>query len=39
MYKSRGNKELFDEDFIKERLSVIGNPSEAIKKVLDFEVF
>ena len=39
MYKSRGNKGLFDEEFIKERLSVIGNPLEAIKKVLDFEVF
>ena len=39
MYKSRGNKGLFDEEFIKECLSVIGNPLEAIKKVLDFEVF
>ena len=39
MYKSRGNKGLFDEEFIKKRLSVIGNPLEAIKKVLDFEVF
>jgi IS5 family transposase len=39
MYKSRGNKGLFDEEFIKERLSVIGNPLEAIKKVHDFEVF
>jgi IS5 family transposase len=39
MYKSRGNKGLFDEEFINERLSVIGNPLEAIKKVLDFEVF
>jgi IS5 family transposase len=39
MYKSRGNKRLFDEEFTKERLSVIGIPLEAIKKVLDFEVF
>ena len=39
MYKSRGNKGLFDEESIKKRLSVIGNPLEAIKKVLDFEVF
>ena len=39
IYKSRGNKGLFDEEFIKECVSVIGNPLEAIKKVLDFEVF
>jgi hypothetical protein len=34
MYKSLENKGLFDEEFIKERLSVIGNPLEAIKKYL-----
>jgi hypothetical protein len=39
MYKSRGNKGLFDEEFIKECLSVIGNPLKKKKKVLDFEVF
>jgi IS5 family transposase len=39
MYKLQGNKELFDEEFIKERLSVIGRPLEVIKKVLDFNVF
>ena len=39
MYKSRGNKGLFDEEFINECLLVIGNPLESIKKVVDFEVF
>jgi IS5 family transposase len=39
MYKSRGNTGLFDEEFTKERLSVIGNPLEAINKALDFELF
>ena len=39
MYKSRGKKGLFDEEFTKERLSAIGNPLEAISKALDFEMF
>lgn len=39
MYKTRGNKGLFDEEFTKERLSSIGNPLEAISKVIDFELF
>lgn len=39
MYKTRGNKGLFDEEFTKERLSAMGNPLEAISKVLDFEIF
>ena len=30
MYKTRGNKGLFDEEFTKERLSAMGNPLEAI---------
>ena len=39
MYKSRGKKGLFDEEFTQERLSAIGNPLEAINKVIDFELF
>jgi len=39
MYKTRGNKGLFDEEFTKERLSAMGNPLEAISKVIDFELF
>lgn len=39
MYKTRGNKGLFDEEFTKERLSTIGNPLESISKVIDFEIF
>jgi len=39
MYKSRGNKGLFDEEFTMERLSAIGNPLEAITTVIDFELF
>ena len=39
MYKPRGKKGLFDEEFTKERLSAIGNPLEAISKALDFEMF
>ena len=38
-YKTKGNKGLFDEQFIIERLSVIGNPLEKISKVIDFESF
>jgi len=39
MYKTRGNKSLFDEQFNNEQLSSMGNPLEAISKVLDFEMF
>jgi IS5 family transposase len=39
MYKLRGNTGLFDEEFTKERLSVIGNPLEAMNNALDFELF
>ncbi|NQY09015.1 MAG: hypothetical protein HRT71_05790 [Flavobacteriales bacterium] len=39
MYKTQGNKGLFDEEFSKERLSTIGNPLESISKVIDFEIF
>jgi IS5 family transposase len=39
MYKTRGKKGLFDEEFTKERLSAMGNPLEAISKVIDFELF
>lgn len=39
MYKTRGNKGLFDEQFNNEQLSSIGNPLEAISKVIDFEMF
>tara|TARA_Y100000294_G_scaffold164039_1_gene170468 strand:+ start:84 stop:1130 length:1047 start_codon:yes stop_codon:yes gene_type:complete len=39
MYKTRGKKGLFDEEFTKERLSAMGNPLEAISKVVDFELF
>ena len=39
MYKTQGKKGLFDEEFTKERLSLMGNPLEAISKVVDFELF
>jgi len=39
MYKTQGKKGLFDEEFSKERLSLMGNPLEAISKVIDFELF
>ena len=39
MYKRRGNKGLFDDEFTKERLSAMGNPLESISKVIDFEFF
>lgn len=38
-YKSQGKRSLFDEEFIVEKLSVIGNPLEVISKVIDFEMF
>ena len=39
MYKSQGKKGLFDEEFTVDRLSCMGNPLEAISKVIDFEMF
>jgi len=39
MYKTQGKKGLFDEEFTKDRLSVMGNPLEAVSKVIDFEMF
>ena len=39
MYKPQGKKGLFDEEFTRKRLSSIGNPLEAISKVIDFEMF
>lgn len=39
MYKTQGKKGLFDEEFTKERLSLIGNPLESVSKVMDFELF
>lgn len=38
-YKYHGKRGFFDEQFSKERLSDIGNPLEAISKVVDFEIF
>jgi len=38
-YKSQGKESMFDEHFITEQLSNIGNPLEAISKVIDFELF
>jgi IS5 family transposase len=38
-YKSQGKRSLFDEEFIVERLSAIGNPLEVILKVIDFDQF
>ena len=39
MYKPQGKKGLFDEEFTRERLSSMGNPLEAISKVIDIEMF
>jgi IS5 family transposase len=39
IYKTQGKKSLFDEKFNVDRLSQIGNPLEAISKVVDFEMF
>lgn len=39
MYKTRGNKGLFDKEFTQKRLSAMGNPLEAIGTVIDFELF
>lgn len=38
-YKSKGKIGLFDKQFATEQLSEIGNPLEAISKVIDFEYF
>jgi len=39
IYKTYGKKSLFDEEFAINRMSAIGNPLEAIKEVIDFELF
>ncbi len=39
IYKSTGNKSLFDEQFAVEKLIKIGNPLEKISAVIDFEIF
>ncbi|MDA3942502.1 MAG: IS5 family transposase [Bacteroidetes bacterium] len=39
VYKSKGEKGLFDEQLTFERLSAIGNPLEKISAVIDFEAF
>jgi len=39
IYKSQGKTCLFDKQFTIERLSEIGNPLEAISKVVNFEIF
>jgi len=38
-YKRTGNKGLFDEQYIYQKLLDIGNPLEKISKVIDFEMF
>jgi len=38
-YKSKGKIGLFDKQFAAEQLSEMGNPLEAISKVIDFEYF
>lgn len=39
IYKKTGNKRLFDEQEICQKLSDIGNPLELISRVVDFEMF
>jgi len=39
VYKAKGKKGLYDEQFSIERLSEIGNPLEKISNVIDFEMF
>lgn len=39
IYKTRGNKSLFDDQFTVEKLAEIGNPLDKIIKVIDFELF
>ena len=38
-YKKVGKKCLFDAEFSKEDLSLLGNPLEKISAVIDFEMF
>ena len=38
-YKPTGNKGLYDEEFIQDKISEIGNPLEKISSVVDFEMF
>jgi IS5 family transposase len=38
-YKTTGNKGLFDEQEIYQKLSAIGNPLDLISRVVDFEMF
>ena len=38
-YKNTGNVGLFDHDYILEKLSLLGNPLEKLRKVVDFEMF
>jgi len=38
-FKPNKKKSLFEEEFSKDHLSAIGNPLEAINKVIDFEMF
>ncbi|TAH01185.1 MAG: IS5 family transposase [Sphingobacteriales bacterium] len=39
IYKSTGNKSLFDVEFAIEKLAEIGNPLDKINKSIDFEIF
>jgi hypothetical protein len=39
IYKSTGNRSLFDNQYSVEKLSEIGNPLERISRVIDFEMF
>jgi IS5 family transposase len=39
IYKSKGKKRLFNEQFAVSHLSEMGNPIESISKVIDFEMF
>ena len=39
MYKSTGNRGLFDEQENHRKLSAIGNPLEMVQNVIDFEMF
>lgn len=39
MYKAQGKIGLFDNQFAKQQLKDIGNPLEAVSKVVDFEMF
>ena len=39
MYKAQGKIGLFDNQFVKQQLKDMGNPLEAVSKVVDFEMF